>query len=260
MAAGTQAPLARGCEDRIAHLVAQHDRELRIVERFPKDNPHARGDRLACLYRHDPLGGAVLEPHVDDRRRPDPRLICLIGARHRQASEVHLVVAPSHGLRLSQLEHAVALEPHRAIAEALDRPHVMRDEQNRSPLAPEPPERVEALLLERGIAHGEHLVDQQHIGVDPDRDRERQSHEHPGRVVLELQIQVIPELRERDDLVEAVARLPAAEPEHDRVTVRVSRPPPSRPSRSPRGTSTACSYRCRCGRRFRRILSRRLRT
>ena len=42
----------------------------------------------------------------------------------------------------------------------------------------QPLELLEALLLERGVADGEHLVDQQHVGVDLDRDGEAEPHAH----------------------------------------------------------------------------------
>ncbi len=40
------------------------------------------------------------------------------------------------------------------------------------PVGLQPLELLEALLLERGVADGEHLVDEQDVGVDLDRDRE----------------------------------------------------------------------------------------
>ena len=47
---------------------------------------------------------------------------------------------------------------------------------------------VEALLLKRSISDGEHLVDQQDVRVDLDRDGEGEPDLHPRRVVLELQL------------------------------------------------------------------------
>ena len=74
-----------------------------------------------------------------------------------------------------------------------------------------------ALLLEGGVADGEHLVDEQDVGVDLDRDREAEPHAHARRVVLELEVDELLELGEGDDLVEALARLLAREAEHGRV-------------------------------------------
>ena len=136
-------------------------------------------------------------------------------------------------------------------------------------------ELLEALLLEGGVADREHLVDEQDVGVDLDRDREAEPHAHARRVVLELEVDELLELGEGDDLVEALARLLAREPEHDRVDqhvlargqLRVEADAELDERRQPavdrdlalvgrvdarRGTSAACSCPSRCGRRCRR--------
>ena len=64
-------------------------------------------------------------------------------------------------------------------------------------------ELVEALLLEGGVADGEHLVDEQDLGVHLDHHREGEAHEHARRVVLELQVDEVAQLGEVDDRVEA---------------------------------------------------------
>ncbi len=76
---------------------------------------------------------------------------------------------------------------------------------------------VEALLLERGVADGEDLVDQQDVGVDLDRDRERQADVHPRGVVLELQVLELAQLGEVDHAVVALASLARGEAHHDPV-------------------------------------------
>ena len=50
---------------------------------------------------------------------------------------------------------------------------------HRAPASLQARELVEALLLERGVADGEHLVDEQDVGVDLDGGRERQPDVHP---------------------------------------------------------------------------------
>ncbi len=61
-----------------------------------------------------------------------------------------------------------------------------------------------------GVAHGQHLVHQQHVGVGLHRHGEAEPHAHPRRVVLELEVHEVAQLGELDDLVEALARLLAA--------------------------------------------------
>ena len=103
------------------------------------------------------------------------------------------------------------------MAEPLHRDHVVGHEQDRLALVAHPVEDVEALLLERRIADGQHLVDQQDVGVDLDRDREREPDLHAGRVVLELELLEFLQLREVDHRVEPLARLARGEPHHDPV-------------------------------------------
>ena len=95
--------------------------------------------------------------------------------------------------------------------------HVVGHVEDRAVLGLHALELVEALLLEGGVAYRQHLVDEQHLGVDLDRDREPEPHAHARRVVLQLQVHELLELGERDDLVEAIARLAPREAEHDRV-------------------------------------------
>ena len=134
-----------------------------------------------------------------------------------RAAEVELVVAAGDRRRLADRDHPALVEQHRAVAEALDRAHVVGHEQDRAALALEPLELVEALLLEARVADREHLVDQQDLGVDLDRDREREPHRHARGVVLQPHVEELLELGEGDDAVEALARLLAREAEHDRV-------------------------------------------
>ena len=118
-------------------------------------------------------------------------------------------------------DELAALDQHRAVAEALDGRHVVGHEDDRLARGLELLELLEALVLERGVADREHLVDEQDVGVDLDRDREAEPHAHARRVVLELEVEELLELGEGDDLVEALARLLAREPEHDRVDEHV---------------------------------------
>ena len=66
-------------------------------------------------------------------------------------------------------------------------------------------ELVEALVREALVADGEHLVDEQHVGIDVDRDGEPEPHVHAGRVRLHRRVDEVLELGELDDLVEALA-------------------------------------------------------
>ena len=73
---------------------------------------------------------------------------------------------------------------------------------DRAPLALELPDALHALALERLVAHGEHLVDEEDLGVDVDGDRERQPHVHARRVELDLVVDELLDAGEVDDVVE----------------------------------------------------------
>ena len=53
------------------------------------------------------------------------------------------------------------------------------------------------------VADGEHLVDEQHVGIDVNRHREAEPHVHAGRVGLHRRVDEVLQLGELDDLVEA---------------------------------------------------------
>ena len=55
------------------------------------------------------------------------------------------------------------------------------------------------------VADGQHLVDEQHVGVDVNRDREAEAHVHPRRVGLDRRVDEVVHLGEVDNLVEALA-------------------------------------------------------
>jgi hypothetical protein len=83
------------------------------------------------------------------------------------------------------------------------------DEHDRSALLLEGEDAAEALPLERLVADGEDLVEEEDVGVEECRDREAEAHGHPGRVRPHRAVDRVLELGERDDLVEAPADLGA---------------------------------------------------
>ena len=116
------------------------------------------------------------------------------------------------------MRHRPALvQPERLVAEALDQAQRVGDEQDRLAAAPELRELVEALVGEALVADREHLVDEQHVGIDVDRHGEPQPHVHAGRVGLDRRVDELAQLGELDDLVEALLDLALGQAEHDAV-------------------------------------------
>ena len=80
---------------------------------------------------------------------------------------------------------------------------------------------VQALALERLVADGQDLVDQQDVGADVDGHREPEAHVLAGAVVLDLVVDERLQLGEGDDVVEVALGLPAGQAEDGRVQVDV---------------------------------------
>ena len=75
----------------------------------------------------------------------------------------------------------------------------------------------QAAVGEGLVAHGEHLVDQQHVGIGVDRHREAEAHVHPRGVVLDRLLHEVAEAGELHDVRVAALDLLAGEAEHGAV-------------------------------------------
>ena len=89
----------------------------------------------------------------------------------------------------------------------------MRDQHQRDARGEPFPQAIQAALLERGVADGEYLVDQQHRGIEERRRGEAQPHLHAARIELHRPVESIGQLREAHDVVEPRRDLAAAQPE-----------------------------------------------
>ena len=95
--------------------------------------------------------------------------------------------------------------------DALDRARVVRDEHERRARLDLLGDARQALALERLVADREHLVDQQHVGVEVRGDREAEPHEHAARVRLDRHVDEVAELGELDDALDPLLDLLARE-------------------------------------------------
>ena len=110
-----------------------------------------------------------------------------------------------------ELEPALA-QQHRPLAQPLHLGRVVRDEDDRAAALLELEDLAEALALERLVADGEDLVEQEDVGVEMRGDREAEPHVHPRGVGAHGPVDRLLELGEGDDLVEALADLSPLEP------------------------------------------------
>ena len=133
------------------------------------------------------------EPHS---RRPAPRSagIHVVGERPAVASD---------GLACRAVERDVpTLEEDGALAEPLDGRRIVGDEDDRPAALLEREDPPEALPLERLVADGEDLVEEQDVRVEEGGDGEAEAHRHPRRVRPHRPVDRVLQLGERDDLVE----------------------------------------------------------
>ena len=100
-----------------------------------------------------------------------------------------------------RLHHGVG-QPNRLLTGGLDRRQVVRDVDERGALADDLFDSTDALLLEVGIAHRQHLVDQQDVGLQEGGDGEAQPHLHAEGEELDLAVDGVLQPGELDDLVE----------------------------------------------------------
>ena len=113
----------------------------------------------------------------------------------------------SHDVRgRARQAHLAVVEPDRALAHHLDRRQVVRHEQNGSTVVTKRQHLADRAVLEGHVADGQHLVDQQHVGVDVGGDREAESRVHARRVALERRVDKRPEVGKLDDVRRSAAR------------------------------------------------------
>ena len=143
--------------------------------------------------------------------------IASVASTLRSCRKLTARYSPETSCGIAHRHHPPALQQQRAVAEAVDGAHVVGDEQDRAAVLAHAVELAIALVLEGGVSDRQHLVDQQHLGVDLDHDGERQPHVHAGRVVLELHVLELAQLGEVDHRVHPPACLVRAEAEQDRV-------------------------------------------
>ena len=200
---------ARGDEDRVPHLVAERDGEHRDLHGLAELDLDADGARLA-LARQVTMRSPAASSHHDPARCATSPPVRLRGARPSGACCPKLTSWYCRAT-LARAGRCASTRPARcSIARSQKRSTAAMSWVTKRIVLPSARMRSNSskhLRWNDGVAHREHLVDEQHVGVDLDRDREAEPDAHPRRVVLQLQVDELLELGERDDLVEALVRL-----------------------------------------------------
>src|SRR5581483_2180392 len=102
----------------------------------------------------------------------------------------------------SAVDHASALEHDRVVAETGYRAHVVAHEKDGATASRHLLDTGVGPGLKLGVADGEHLVEEQDLGVEVRGDGERESHLHPRRIPLDGDVDEVADTGEVDDLVE----------------------------------------------------------
>src|SRR5256885_14751354 len=92
---------------------------------------------------------------------------------------------------------------------------LMRDHDHGTAFARQLAHTIKRSLLKSMIADGEHLVDDEHVGVHVRSYCEAQSCAHPARITLHWRVDEFLELREGNDVIEPSVDVGARHP-HDR--------------------------------------------
>src|SRR5229473_8357949 len=151
---------------------------------------------MTCLRRVDPLGAAVVRAARQIFKRNMPHVIAV-------------------------RTNAAVLKPDRTIAQRLHRVHVVADEQHRSPADGDLLYLAEAPLLELGVAHGEHLVDEKDLRLEVGCDRETEPGLHAARIPLDRRVEETLDTGECYDLVESARDLGPGHAENDAAHVDI---------------------------------------
>src|SRR3954451_11320323 len=111
----------------------------------------AQAKRLAGRNRLDPLSAGTLQPRVLRGGVEVGNAALLASPGLLRVREVLSVVPPADLPRISDVEKLALVDQHAAVAESLDRGHVMGDQDDRPVRRAHLAEYGLALLLERGV-------------------------------------------------------------------------------------------------------------
>ena len=149
------------------------------------------GDDDPALRQHD--------------RFPGSGLIRLLGReRHRDlAGQKAVAKGPDRLTWRADGDDLAVLDDDDAVTDLAHEGDRVRDDDDRPALGLELVDTVQALLLEALVADGEHLVDEQHVGLNVHRHREPEADVHARGVEADLVVDELLQLGEGDDVIEA---------------------------------------------------------
>src|SRR5688572_27136760 len=194
-----------------------HD-EVRIVHRLARVVVQAHGHALAVIEHRLGVAAFVEQLAARDVDRPFLGLGFRPGERGAAAVLFVQFDAPEY---VAVVDHLALAQVDHAVAHGLDAEHVVRNEQDGGIPLLQFLGVLDALALEGEIAHRQHFVEQQDVGLEVRCHRECESHVHAARVTLDRRIDEVRDLGELDDGIELAPHLFAAHPEDGAIEEHV---------------------------------------
>ena len=173
--------------------------------------PDLERDRLAGA-RDEAFGSVGGEDgEARDGRRPLASLASARGLVRR--GDRRALVHRDHVAGLAVGDDASGLQQQHAVAETLHGAEIVRDEDDRRAPPPQVEDALDAARLERCIADRQHLVDEQHVGLELRGHGKAEPYVHARRVPFHRHVEELADAGELDDAVEPGGDVTAAETE-----------------------------------------------
>ena len=132
-------------------------------------------------------------------------------------SDQHLFIQIDHLLWRAFAQFYAFVQNNDAVAVLADAGEVVRNKENRLSLPFKLVEFAVALCLEKHVADGKRLVHNQNLRIDVDGHREREAHEHAARIHLDRLIDIVSDVREREDVRKFFLDFLFGKPDHRAV-------------------------------------------
>ncbi len=192
---------------RAANAIADVDRAIGARRNNTEGNAGAGERDLQNLH----ITGSPARPLLDHPHPVEPVDPGLLPARDIAPVPRH------HGIRGALGDHRSRPQVDGPVAERCHHVEVVGNQDQRDALASHPRDAVQATARERSVADRQHLVDEQDVGVDGDRDGKAEADVHPRRVGLDRLVDELADAREFEDLVHPALDLRPGEPEQHAV-------------------------------------------
>ncbi len=209
-----------------AHVGIHSDSEARTLDGFIRAVMQADDQTLAAARNglQIPLGRQELDSGVKDLAAAPPAVHAGDLVRRAVGRSKRGHISLDDFVRRPVKPDFAICNPDAARAQILYGRHVVRHEQHGPSPATQILHRADAFLLERGVANRQHLIDDEHVGLEVRGHREAKPQAHAARITLDGRVDETLHARELDDRIEFDIDLLLLHPEDGAVQVDVLAP------------------------------------